>query len=244
VDLTTADGVMDTYTFEPSNGGTPPWPAVIIYMDAYGIRPNLDSMAQRLADAGYFVSVPNLYYRTGAFEPFDPKKIAAGEESERARFRSLIDSIDNTKVMRDTESILEYLAQAPAATHEKVGAVGYCMGGGFAISALGRFPDPVAAAASFHGGSLATDKADSPHRLAPQMRGRLYVGVASIDPGFPMAQQERLEAALRDGGVDYSLETYEGAKHGFAVTGHMVYDRDASERHWKTLLELFTSTLT
>jgi carboxymethylenebutenolidase len=217
---------------------------VIIYMDAYGIRPNLDSMAQRLADAGYFVIVPNLYYRTGAFEPFDPKKIAAGEESERARFRSLIDSIDNTKVMRDTESILEYLAQAPAARHAKVGAVGYCMGGGFAISALGRFPDPVAAAASFHGGSLATDKADSPHRLAPQMRGRLYVGVASIDPGFPMAQQERLEAALRDGGVDYSLETYEGAKHGFAVTGHMVYDRDASERHWKTLLELFTSTLT
>jgi carboxymethylenebutenolidase len=124
-----------------------------------------------------------------------------------------------------------------------IGVVGYCMGGGFAISALGRFPDRVAAAASFHGGSLATDKPDSPHRLAPQMRGKLYVGVAGIDPGFPKDQQDRLETALRDGGVDYTLETYEGARHGFAVTGHMVYDRDASERHWQTLLDFFRRNL-
>ena len=75
------------------------------------------------------------------------------------------------------------------------------------------------------------------------MRGRLYIGVAGIDPGFPREQQDRLEAALREGGVNYRLETYEGAKHGFAVTGHMVYDRDASERHWTTLLDLFNSTL-
>lgn len=241
VDLRTADGVMDTYTFQPKGSG--PWPAVIIYMDAFGIRPNLDSMAQRLADAGYFVVVPNLYYRTGAFEPFDPKKVFTGDEQERQRFRAQIDSIDNTKVMRDTEAVLAHLETEPAASTTKVGAVGYCMGGGFAISALGRFPDRVAAAASFHGASLATDKPDSPHRLAPQMRGTLYVGVAGIDPGFPRDQQDRLDAALREAGVNYTIETYDGAKHGFAVTGHMVYDRDASERHWSTLLDLFRSTL-
>jgi len=241
LDLTTSDGVMDSYTFQPLATGS--YPAVILYMDAFGIRPNLDSMAQRLADAGYFVVVPNLYYRSGAFEPFDPQKVFGGDEAERVRFRGMIDSIDNTKVMRDTEPILAYLAGARGVTQPQVGAVGYCMGGGFAISALGRFPDRVVAAASFHGAALATDKDDSPHRLANQMRGRLYIGVAGIDPGFPRAQQERLESALRDAGVNYTLETYDGAKHGFAVTGHLVYDRHASERHWTTLLDLFNSAL-
>jgi len=241
LDLNTSDGVMDSYTFQPV--GTGSYPAVILYMDAFGIRPNLDAMAQRLADAGYFVVVPNLYYRTGAFAPFDPQKVFGGDEAERVRFRSMIDSIDNAAVMRDTEVILEHLSSAPGVAQPNVGAVGYCMGGGFAISALGQFPDRVVAAASFHGAGLATDKADSPHRLAKQMRGRLYVGVAGIDPGFPREQQERLESALRDGGVNYTLETYDGAKHGFAVTGHLVYDRDASERHWTRLLDLLNSVL-
>ena len=241
VDVTTADGVMDSYTFQPASGV--PSPAVIVYMDAFGIRPNLDSMAQRLADAGYFVAVPNLYYRSGPFAPFDPKKVFGGDEAERTRFRGMIDSIDNTKIMSDTESLLAYLAGHSAVKQSDVGVVGYCMGGGFAISALGRFPNRVVVAASFHGGSLATDKVDSPHRLARNMRGKLYIGVAAIDPGFPKDQQDRLEAALRDAGVDYTLETYENAKHGFAVTGHMVYDRDASERHWTTLLNLLERTL-
>jgi carboxymethylenebutenolidase len=240
-DIRTNDGLMDSYTFQPA--GTGPWPAVIIYMDAFGIRPNLDSMAQRLADAGYFVIVPNLYYRSGAYEPFDPRKVFGGDEAEQKRFRGMIASIDNTRVMRDTEAVLPFLDAQAAVRKGTLGAVGYCMGGGFAISALGRFPDRVAVAASFHGASLATDKEDSPHLLAPRMRGRLYIGVAAIDPGFPKEQQERLEVALRTAGVNYTLETYEHAKHGFAVTGHMVYDRDASERHWATLLELLRETL-
>ena len=241
LDVTTDDGVMVSYTFQPASGA--PSPPVIVYMDAFGVRPSLDSMAQRLADAGYFVTVPNLYYRSGPFAPFDPKKVFGGDEAERARFRSMIDSIDNTRIMRDTESLMAYLADHPGVKQPDIGVVGYCMGGGFAISALGRFPDRVVVAASFHGGSLATDKVDSPHRLAGNMRGKLYIGVAEIDPGFPKEQQDRLEAALREAGVDYTLETYEKAKHGFAVTGHLVYDRDASERHWTTLLDLLQRTL-
>jgi len=121
--------------------------------------------------------------------------------------------------------------------------VGYCMGGGFALSAAGTFPDRVAAAASFHGGSLATDKPDSAHRLADRMRGRVYVGVAEIDASFSPDQQQRLDRALADGGVNYTIETYKAAKHGFAVTGHLVYDRDSSERHWQRLIQLFRDTL-
>jgi len=240
IDIRTPDGVMDTYTFQPEGEG--PWPAVILYMDAFGIRPQLDEMSQRLASNGFLVVVPNLYYRSGAFAPFDPRQVFT-DGPERQRFLGMIQSIDPTRVMRDTQPLLDYLDNERCARDGKIGAVGYCMGGGFAISALGRFPARVAAAASFHGAALATDKVDSPHLLAKDIRGRLYIGVAGIDPGFPPEQQARLETALTDAGVDYTLETYDGAKHGFAVTGHLVYDRDASERHWTRLLQLFNDTL-
>jgi carboxymethylenebutenolidase len=241
IDLRTADGVMDTYAFQPPGDG--PWPAVIVYMDAFGIRPQLDEMAQRLASNGYCVAVPNLYYRSGPFAPFDPKQVFGPDGPERQRFLGMIQSIDPTKIMRDTRAVLDYLDNEPIVREGKVGMVGYCMGGGYAISALGTFPARVAAAASFHGASLATDKVDSPHLLARNMRGRLYVGVAGIDPGFPPEQRDRLEKALAEAGVDYTLEVYEGAKHGFAVTGHLVYDREASERHWTRLVELLNETL-
>jgi carboxymethylenebutenolidase len=231
---------MDTYTFQPQGDG--PWPAVIVYMDAFGIRPQLDEMAQRLASEGFFVVVPNLYYRHGSFAPFDPKQVFV-EGPEQKRFRGMIQSINPTMIMRDTQAVLDYLDNEACAREGRMGAVGYCMGGGYAISAMGTFPDRIVAGASFHGASLATDKVDSPHLLANRIRGRLYVGVAGIDPGFPPEQRDRLEKALSDAGVDYTLEIYEGAKHGFAVTGHLVYDREASERHWTTLIRLFNDTL-
>ena len=117
------------------------------------------------------------------------------------------------------------------------------MGGGYALRAAGVFPDRVAAAASFHGGSLATDRPDSPHQLAGHMRARVYVGAAGIDPGFTDEQRRRLDAALRAAGVRYEIEVYEGAQHGFAVHNHRVYDRAASERHWERLLGLLDAEL-
>lgn len=240
IDIRTPDGVMDTYAFQPEGDGL--WPAVIVYMDAFGIRPQLDEMAQRLASNGFFVVVPNLYYRSGSFAPFDPKEVFT-EGPEQKRFRSMIQSINPTMIMRDTDAVLDYLDSERCAREGGMGAVGYCMGGGYAISALGTFPDRVAVGASFHGASLATDKPDSPHLLARKIRGRLYVGVAGIDPGFPPEQRDRLEQALSAAGVDYTLEVYEGVKHGFAVTGHLVYDRDASERHWTTLVRVLNDTL-
>jgi carboxymethylenebutenolidase len=211
-------------------------------MDAFGIRPSLDSMAQRLANSGYVVAVPNLYHRHGHFEPFDPKAVVV-EGPEQTRFRGMIRSIDGPTVMGDTAVVVEHLDGRPDVVAGPIGALGYCMGGGYALLTAGTFPDRVAAAASFHGGSLATDRPDSPHLLADRIRARLYVGVAEIDHSFDASQQGRLEDALTRAGVRYTLEVYAGARHGFAVTGHLVYDRDASERHWSSVEELFGSTL-
>jgi carboxymethylenebutenolidase len=245
VDLRTAEGVLDCYTFQPGSAGgsaAGPWPGVILYMDAFGIRPQLASMAQRLADGGYFVVVPNLYYRSGPFAPFDPKEVFS-EGAEQQRFKGMIGSITHDMIMADTAAVIGLLDAQSLVKPGSIGAVGYCMGGGYALSAAGTFPDLVAVAASFHGVSLATDKPDSPHRLAPRIRARVYIGVAGIDPGFPPEQRMRLEEALREAGVDHRVEIYEGAKHGFAVTGHLVYDEVASERHWHVLLELLRESL-
>lgn len=240
LEVRTRDGVMDAYLFVP--GGAGPWPAVVVYMDAFGIRPQLGEMAQRLASSGFAVTLPNLYYRSGPFEPFDRKAVTV-EGPERDRFKGMIQSINPALVMSDTGALVEHLGGEPAVSTARIGVVGYCMGGGYALIAAGTFRDRVAVAASFHGGSLATDKPDSPHTFADRIRGRVYVGAAEIDATFPPEQQERLRRAFDDAGVDYRLEVYPGAKHGFAVTGHLVYDRDASERHWTTLVGLLDERL-
>jgi carboxymethylenebutenolidase len=234
VEIKTDDGMLDLHTFHPPDSKDA-WPAVIMFMDAFGIRPNLAAMAQRLASHGYVVAVPNLYYRSGTFPPFDPREVTV-EGGERDRFKGMIASIDGPMVMRDTAAVIDWLDQWPLVRRGALGVVGYCMGGGYALRAAGTFPDRVAVAASFHGGSLATERPDSPHRLATRIRATVYVGAAEIDPSFPVEQRQRLEEAFTSAGVDYALEIYEGARHGFAVTGHLVYDRNASERHWERLL--------
>jgi len=239
-DLATPDGTLDCHVFEPS--GTGPWPGVVLYMDAFGIRPDLDVMGERLASNGFVVAIPNLYYRSGPFARFDPQAVIV-EGPERDRFMAMIRSINGEMVMRDTAAVLQYLDGLPSVRHGAVGAVGYCMGGGYALRAAGTFPAQVTAAASFHGGSLATDRPDSPHLLAPQMRARLYIGVAEIDPGFSAEQRQRLETALSAAGVPFTLEVYPGAQHGFAVHNHRVYNREASEQHWRRLLALLDTAL-
>ena len=249
VDLQTEDGTLDAYIFHPAAFApgasgpqhTGPWPAVVMYMDAFGIRPALGDMAERLASHGYVVALPNLYHRT-PFAPFDPKQVAV-EGPERARFKGMVASINGPMVMRDTAALLAHLDTLPTVKRSSMGALGYCMGGGYALAAAGTFPDRMAVAASFHGGALATEKPDSPHLLAPKMRARVYVGAAGIDPTFPDEQRQRLQTALDAAGVSYVIDTYENARHGFAVNGHLVYDKEASERHWERLLRLLQDTL-
>jgi carboxymethylenebutenolidase len=154
----------------------------------------------------------------------------------------LVKEATPARVMSDTSAVLALLRGEVAVDTQKVGTVGYCMGGGPAIRAAGAFPDRVFAAASYHGGHLATDAPDSPHVLASKARGRLYIGYAENDSSFPEAQRERLEAALTNAHVVHSMELYKAA-HGFAVPDLPVYNREAADRHWQTMLALFRESL-
>jgi carboxymethylenebutenolidase len=240
IEIKTKDGLAPCQFFGPERDEK--CPAVIIYMDAFGVRPALCDMAERLASNGYHVLLPDLYYRSGPTKPFDAKTAFSGGP-EKDRLMALYQSINTKFVMEDTRSFLEFLEQQPSIAGPDVGCVGYCMGGAFALSAAGTFPARIAVAASLHGARLATDQSDSPHLLAPKMRGEIYVGIAGIDSHFTPEEKDRLESALRSAGVKYAVEVYPDVKHGFAVNDTAVYDRPASERHWERILQLFAENL-
>jgi len=240
VNIKTADGLCDCYTYGAP--GDAPAPAVIFYMDGLGIRPELRAMAQRLASNGYFVLLPNLYYRAGEYPPIKVATMLT-DESERNRMLALVQSVTNAGTVTDTTAFLDFLGTEPRVKGAKVGCVGYCMGGALALTAAGTFAQRMAAAASIHGANLATDRPDSPHLLAPKIRGKVYVGVAEIDPWLQPGETDRLRAALEAAGTDYTMEVYPGVQHGFAADGTPMYDRDAAERHWQRILALFRETL-
>ncbi|MGE0706011.1 MAG: dienelactone hydrolase family protein [Vicinamibacterales bacterium] len=239
VDLKTADGVMTTRTFQP--GDAESYPAVVFYMDGLGVRDALVDMARRLASNGYYVVLPNLFYRSGSYAPFDGASVFS-DPAERERIMGLIKEVTPARVTSDTAVLLDWLKTDAGVGISKIGTVGYCMGGGHAISAAGAFPDRVAAAASYHGGRLATDAPDSPHVVASRARGRIYIGHAENDNSFPDAQRQRLEAAFTQAHVSYSIELYHAA-HGFAIPDLPVYDANAADRHWETMLALFRESL-
>ena len=240
ISIETKDGLVPCQFFTPPRSG--PAPAVIFYMDGIGIRPALGGMAARLASHGYYVLLPDLYYRWGPIKPFDAASVFV-EGPEQDRVMALFNSLSNKLVMEDTASFLDFLAVEPAVAGRKIGCVGYCMGGPFALSAAGTFPKRISAAASLHGACLATDQPDSPHLLARRMRAEIYIGIAGIDPYFTIGEQERLEFALESAGTDHQLEVYPGVKHGFAVNDTPFYDCAASERHWQQILTLFAGKL-
>jgi carboxymethylenebutenolidase len=240
VSIHTRDGECPAYVFTPSDGGR--HPAVIFYMDGLGIRPTIFEMGQRLADYGYVVLVPDLFYRAGPYEALDPKKVFASGDV-RAAIGHLFASTDNRRAGEDTEAFLAYLESRPDVAGTKVGTTGYCMGGGMSLTAAGTYPARVAGAASFHGGNLATDSELSPHLLAPQIEARVYVAGAENDNSYPPEMAERLERALTDAGVDHRCETYPGALHGWTMADFPVYNEVAAERHWDELAALFAGTL-
>jgi carboxymethylenebutenolidase len=212
-----------------------------MYPDAGGARARFRAMAQQLAELGHAVLLPNLYYRLGKFEPFDVRTVFT-DPAERARLAELASSVTEEVAARDTEAMLDFLAGQPDVAGTKVGTTGYCMGGSFALTAAGRFPDRVAAAASFHGGQIASTAPDSPHLLAGSMKAKVYVAGAENDPSFDAEQFERLSTALTDAHVEHVLVTYSAA-HGFAVPDNPTYDDNAAARHWQALQELYSTTL-
>ena len=241
IEITTAEGICPSYVFRPATGSGP-WPAVLVFMDGVGIRPAVLDLGIRLAKNGYFVLLPDLYYRSGPYEAMDARTVFSDPEQRKMLVEKFSGHISQAKVMSDTQAFIDYLASEPDVKPGGIGVTGYCMGGRMAITAAGTFPDRIVAAASFHGSQLASDAPDSPHLLAPRIKARIYVAGAIEDASFPEEMKARLEAALTQAGVEHVVETYP-AKHGWVFSDTPVYDAAACERHWLALIALLDSTL-
>ncbi|MBE8472212.1 dienelactone hydrolase family protein [Streptomyces justiciae] len=243
LDIPTADGICDAYLARPDDNA--PHPGVLLYMDAFGLRPHLRGMADRLASAGYTVLVPNVVYRAGRAPVVElPEFINPAERPEIIQsLRPAMQSLTPEAAMRDASAYLDWLAATPLTTDGPVGVTGYCMGAALALRTVGTYPDRVAAAAGFHGAYLATDAPDSPHLLADRITAELYFGHADQDATNPTEQIERLDKALTDAGVRHRADVYADAHHGFTQADTAMYDAEATERHWTALLDLFARAL-
>jgi carboxymethylenebutenolidase len=211
-------------------------------MDGLGIRPAMLEVGERLAKSGYFVLLPDLFWRAGPYEPMDPHTVFSDPEKRKVLMEKFFANASQALIMSDTSAFLDYLAAQPDVKKGGIGTTGYCMGGLMSLTAAGTYPDRIVAAASYHGGRLASDQPDSPHLLAPKMKARVYVAGAIEDQSFPDDMKARLEEALTKAGVDHEIETYP-AKHGWVFRDTPVYDAAASERHWQTLVALMDAVL-
>ena len=237
-EIRTTDGICPAYAAWPAAGG--PFPAVLVMMDGIGYRPVLQAVADRLAAAGYYALVPNLFYR----RPGEPRLPGAEllKPENRPLLTELVQTLTPDVVLRDAAAFLDHLATRPeVAADHRFGVVGYCMGGSMAVRIAAAFPGRIGAAASFHAGRLVTDLPTSPHRLLPQVRASLYFGHADRDASMTPAQVDALQAALQAAGVRYTSELYAGALHGFTMPDLPVFDAAACARHWERLLELLGS---
>lgn len=240
VDIATKDGRTTTFIVHPERDG--PHPVILFFMDAPGIREELRDMARRIASAGYYVVLPNLYYRRGVLELADLPPLPEAEA--RARMFDLMGSINIGMVMEDADALLDFAGRDPAASPGAAGAIGYCMSGQYAINVAARHPERIACAASLYGVQLVTDRPDSPHLAAQRSRAELYFACAEHDTYAPLEMVEALDASLKDGPVNAEVEIYPGVHHGFAFPQRgAVYDKPAAERHWERLFALFKRNL-
>ncbi|MFM7120522.1 MAG: dienelactone hydrolase family protein, partial [Gammaproteobacteria bacterium] len=224
VDIATPDGAMNTFIVHPEEGG--PHPVVLFLMDAPGKRPELHDMARRLATVGYYVMLPNLYYRRVREFVMTP--------DARAEMMAHMNALTNARVCQDAAVLLAHASGDAAASAGPAGAVGYCMSGPFAFALAAAEPERIAAAASFHGVRLCTEAVDSPHRDAARIRGELYFGCAETDEWAPPAMIDALGEALTAAGTRHRIEWYPGTPHGFVFPERKpVYQQAAAERNWE-----------
>ncbi|KUN01127.1 dienelactone hydrolase [Streptomyces yokosukanensis] len=242
VDIRTEDGVADAYLAHPADGR--PRPGVLFYQDAFGLRPHLRSMADRLAAAGYTVLVPNVFYRLGRTpvvelpEFIDPSV----DPTIWERLMPMVSSLTPDQIEPDAGAYLRWLADSPLVADGPVALTGYCMGARLSLLTAAAYPDRVAAAAGFHGAGLATDEPTSPHLGAPNITAELYFGHADKDRALPPEQIARFEEALTAAGVRHTCEVYQDAQHGYTQADTPAYNHEADERHWAALLDLLKRT--
>jgi len=237
LDIPTPDGAMNTFVVHPEEGG--PHPVVLFYMDAPGKREELHDMARRLASVGYYVVLPNLYYRKTR-----DYWLRERTEARMAEMFSLMATLERRTTECDTRAMLEFIDKQPAADAKRVGALGYCMSGPFVVWAAAAFPERLACIASIHGANMATEHADSPHRVVSGLRCESYFACAEVDRWAPPADIAKLQAALEAGHVPHRIEWYPGAEHGFVFPLRAgIYNQAAAERHWERLFSLLARRL-
>jgi carboxymethylenebutenolidase len=240
IDVATRDGATTTFIVHPERDG--PHPVVLFFMDAPAIREELRDMARRIAAVGYYVMLPNLYYRKGVLELKDLPPLPEAEA--RARMFELMNALTIPLVMRDADAILEFADRDPAASAGPIATVGYCMSGRYAVNFAARWPERVAAAASIYGTQLVTDEADSPHLAIARAKGEIYFACAEHDPWAPLETVEALDQAVKASKLNAEVELYPGVHHGFAFPQRQAaYDKPAAERHWERLFALWTRNL-
>jgi carboxymethylenebutenolidase len=240
LDIATKDGGMATFICRPERGG--PFPAVFLLMDAPGIREELRDMARRLATVGYCVLLPNLYYRAGSDTLYGPDVLTEGS-AEHKRMRAVRTKMTIPPVMDDVAAMLAFVDGRDGVKPGPVGCHGYCMSGPYALAAASRYPERIAAAASFYGTWLVSDAEESPHLTFAKAKGELYIACAEHDTLAPLPMvaelRRRFEAAAPIG----EIELYSGVHHGFAFPQRWCYDKQAAERHWERLIALYMRRL-
>jgi carboxymethylenebutenolidase len=239
LEIPAADGLTEALLIRPDSNEA--LPAIINLTDGLGFRPAFAEQSKRIAERGYVVLTPNIFYRISkspvfSFEP------DFGSERTRERFRELTAPLTPVAMERDGSAYVDFLASQPFVSSAPMGVVGFCFAGKFALLTAASRPDRIAAAASFHGGGLFTDTIDSPHLVLPRAKARLYFGHAINDQGMNAEAIEKFEWALRSRGGEYESELYD-ARHGWMIPGGGVYDPQNAERGFEKLMGLFDDTL-
>lgn len=243
IQITTADGMADAYVSRPDSGEHP---GVLFYIDAIGLRPRIEEMADRIASWGYVVLAPNVFYRDGTGPELAPKTDLRVPENREAFFATvmpLVNGYTAAQARTDLDAFLETLQGLPGVSRSEVGVTGYCMGGRLALRAAGTRPDAVVAAGVFHAGGLVTDAEDSPHRVLGQARAEVFAGHADNDRSNTPEAIAALEEALAAAGLTFTSELFTGAPHGYSMSDTSSYDEAATERHFRELEMLFARTL-
>jgi len=238
IQIQTADGEMETFVAYPE--GSDASPVVVLYMDAPGIREELYEFARRIAAQGYYCLLPDLYYRAGRIR-FDLAKMTAEEGKEMfGHMRSL----SNAKILSDTKGLLEALNSEPLAANGPKGCLGYCMSGQYIMSVAGTFPEDFRASISCYGVGIVSDKPDTPHRLAGNVRGEMFFAFAETDEYVADDVIPVLEKTLEEEGVAFEIKTYPGTHHGFCFPERGApYNKDAAEDVWRRTFEMFDRQL-
>jgi carboxymethylenebutenolidase len=240
VQIRTADGHSTGTLHVPE--GTGPWPGVLVFADAGGVRATIAQMGDRLAGMGYAALIPDIYYRAGEWAPFDVATLFT-DPAERARMSGLVSPLTNDAIIADAGAYADFLLARPEVSGSAIGTTGYCLGGRMSLVAAGGLGRTIAAAASFHGGRVAVaEDPSSPHLAADRITATVYVAGAIEDGSFTTEQAGLLDSALASAGVEHTVEFYP-AHHGFAVPDNPTYDGEAAARHWEALGQLYRDHL-